>query len=431
VLAGRDHPTYGSPSGLTYLRFTPDASPLGEWAPPEARSLGASVRPVDGQRLLVMQPWNTRRRLLVLDAARPGAEPEVLFDGQGTLYSWQLAGQALLYVHGDVTNPGELYLAEAADVAGTTTALSDLNAALRSANRVRFEPITYTTSSGFQLEGVYIYPSDWSFPPAEPMPVVVWQLGGPGGHMLNTFGTSVESPLALLPNFGIPVFVVNGAGRYALDPAFYSALADGRNFGRRDLQDVKEGVERLVAMGIADPNAVGVTGCSYGGYFTLQSMAEHPGFYAAGNAQCSLNDLMWEYNFGWSHTIGYLMGATPAGSPAEYAADSPFYRSGEIAQPLLLFHGTNDFLPFEHITNIHDQVAASGVPARFLRALGEGHGFSNTASQRYAMQLQVDWFRRHLFGSETAASFRAGQALRPGVRPGPILPHDLSLEVAP
>ena len=28
---------------------------------------------------------------------------------------------------------------------------------------------------------------------------------------------------------------------------------------------------------------MGITGCSYGGYFTLQSMRTYPGFYAAGN----------------------------------------------------------------------------------------------------------------------------------------------------
>jgi hypothetical protein len=73
----------------------------------------------------------------------------------------------------------------------------------------------------------------------------------------------------------------------------------------------------------------------------------------------------------------------------------------------LLFHGTDDFLPFEHITNIHDQVAANGTPARFLRVYKRGHGFGlingsaadrtqSARAEKYAFQVQLQWFRQHL-----------------------------------
>ena len=92
----------------------------------------------------------------------------------------------------------------------------------------------------------------------------------------------------------------------------------------------------------------------------------------------------------------------------------------EVRSPLLVFHGTNDFLPFEHMTNFHDQVEAQGVPARFLRALGEGHGFGRRESQRYAFQLQLDWFRRHL-GIADGSSFEAPSVwrLQPTLPVGP------------
>ncbi len=72
-----------------------------------------------------------------------------------------------------------------------------------------------------------------------------------------------------------------------------------------------------------------------------------------------------------------------------------------------MFHGTNDFLPFEHVTNIHDQVDANGTPTRFLRAYKRGHGFGTVSgdpqgvptgarAQNYAFQLQLSWFREHL-----------------------------------
>lgn len=395
-LEGRPHPVYGSPSGLTYKVFAPDGTYESDWQPDVMAGIGTSVTPLEGSRLAVTRPWNTGRQVYIVDAAQPDAEPTPVYTGTGVLYASEIGGAAFLFVMGDVTNPGELYLAELADVAATSRALSSVNQALLEVSDLKFETIAYTTSAGHDVEGIYVYPGDRPFPPDEPQPVVVWQQGGPGGQITNSWGTSVESPYSLLPNFGIPVFLVNGVGRLSNGPQFYSDMAEADNYGQRDILDVKEGVEHLIDLGVVDPDAVGVTGCSYGGYFTLQSLAEHPDFYAAGNTQCTLNDLIWEYNFGWAQTIAYLMGRSPAGDPDEYFRDSPTYRAYQIRAPLLVFHGTNDFLPFEHMTNVHDQVIASGIPSRFLRALGEGHGFGAPTSQRYAMQLQIDWFREHL-----------------------------------
>jgi dienelactone hydrolase len=397
VLDDRPYPTYSYPSDLAGMVFSPAGAFLRNWDTPQV-VLGASIEPLTGTSLMVMTPSNTNRHVYVVDAAAPEAAPIPVFTGSGALYGWELAGELFVYVRGDVTLPGELYIAETVDVAATSAALTDLNATLPTISRIAYQTIKYRTSSGYDVEGIYIYPAEWSFPPPTPKPVVVWQQGGPGGQVINSWGTSVESPYSMLPNYGIPVFMVNGAGRTSNGPQFYSDMAEGRNYGQRDIRDVKEGVDHLIAQGIADPNAVGVTGCSYGGYFTLQSMVEYPDFYKAGNTQCSLNDILYEYNFGWTYFVGYLMGRSSTEDPAEYVNDSPLYRAHQVKHPLLIFHGTNDFLPWEHLLNFHDQVQSDGVPVRFLRARGEGHGFGTLNSQRYAAQLQIDWFRRYLGG---------------------------------
>ena len=176
---------------------------------------------------------------------------------------------------------------------------------------------------------------------------------------------------------------------------------------------------------VVDPARVGITGCSYGGYFTLQSLATYPNTYSVGNAQCSLNDMMYEFNFGWSPFLAYLIGDTPTGNPAEYIKDSPTYNAYKIESPLLIFHGTMDFLFFEHLTNVHDQVKANGVDARFFRPIGYGHGIGGVTDpltnrpvpnagpmgQRFAFQLQLDWFRKHL-GLTPSLAFDAAAARR-------------------
>ncbi len=445
ILEGREHPIYEYSAGTALKRFTPAGEEVETWSRPEMSAASTSFYPTEGTRALVLYSMNTTRHLALVDLADATAEPEPVYQGHDLLLSFAYRDGGLAVGLANVGDPGETYLGSKAEPASPAdlSVLTDLNADAREASGIAYEPFAYTSSNGYELGGVYAYPAEWGGPPEEPMPVVVWQQGGPGGQIYNYWGTSVESPYSLLPHFGIPVILVNGAGRNSNGQQFYSDMADGDNFGQRDIQDVKEAVEHLIDQGWVDPAAVGVTGCSYGGYFTLQSLVEYPNFYAAGNSQCSLNDMFYEFNFGWSPFLAYLLGGTPTGSPQEYLRDSPTYNANQIEVPLLQFHGTNDFLFFEQITNVHDQVAMNGAPSRFFRAIGYGHGIggiqgvSNAASdgQLFAFQLQLDWFRTHLgiedglaFDAAAVADYEYGRWLarverQRAIVPGPIAPE--------
>jgi dipeptidyl aminopeptidase/acylaminoacyl peptidase len=238
--------------------------------------------------------------------------------------------------------------------------------------------------------------------------------------MLRDFGGTVESPYSLLPRFGIPVFVANAVGRSVKSPAFYTAMADDRNFGQLDIAQIRDGVEHLIDQGVAHPGRIGITGCSYGGYFTLQSMRTYPGFYAAGNAQCSLTDLFEEFTFGYTPILGYLEGVSPMGDADEYRRDSPYHGAGDITSPLLIFHGTADFLPVQLLTNVHDELDARGVDVTFLRMAGEGHGYRQAESQDYARQLQLQFFRETLVEPDLPPPDRGGTIYLPSAGNGAL-----------
>jgi dipeptidyl aminopeptidase/acylaminoacyl peptidase len=407
VLEGRENPIYEYSAGTALRRFAPDGTDSGEtWARVGMDADSTQFYPQSGTEALVMYGKNTTRHLALVDLADASAEPRGVYEGDDMLYSFAYRDGGLSVSLGSAADPGESHVSPppAAGAERSYQQISSLNDGLRAISKIAYAPFEYTTSSGYDLGGVYVYPAEWGGPPSEPKPAIVWQQGGPGGQMYNTWGNSVESPYSMLPNFGIPVIIVNGVGRTSNGQKFYSDMADGTNYGQRDIRDVKEAVEHLIGLGWVKADAVGVTGCSYGGYFTLQSLVEYPNLYAAGNSQCSLNDMMYEFNFGWSPFLAYLIGGTPTGLTREFIKDSPTYNANKIEVPLLQFHGTGDFLFFEHITNIHDQVAANGVPSRFFRPTGYGHGIGNIGGvansgangQRFAFQLQLDWFRTHL-----------------------------------
>ena len=122
----------------------------------------------------------------------------------------------------------------------------------------------------------------------------------------------------------------------------------------------------------------------------------YPNLYAAANVQCGLLDLFHEWQLGFTPHISYLMGRAPTTDPAEYTRDSPIYNAGKIRTPLLIFAGEQDFLPVAISANLHDQVASSRTPVKFMKFEGEGHGLSSPNSQLSAAQAQVAWFRQYL-----------------------------------
>ena len=431
VLEGREHPIYEYEAGVELKRFTPGGEANGTWTRPDMDANGTYFEMADGSNMVVLYGSNTTRHIAVVDVADASAAPTPVYTGEDYLPAWDFRGGTLVTVKGNVGHLGDLFLTKDG---GPHVPLSDLNNESSDLVNVAFENFSFTTSDGVDLVGTYVYPADWTLPPETPQPVVVWQAGGPGGQMINYWGTSVESPYTILPAFGIPVLIVNAAGRLANGSAQYSAMADGTNFGQRDIREGREAVNALVEMGYVDAAKVGVTGCSYGGYYSLQSIVEDPDFYAAANSQCSLNDMFYEYLFGWSPFLAYLLGDSPTGNPQEYIKDSPTYRVHEMKTPLLQFHGTNDFLFFEQITNIHDQLEINEVPTRFFRPIGYGHGIGGVGGvqgaaqkgQKFAFQLQLQWFREHLglndgtyLQAVEAATDLLAPILFPG-RPSPI-----------
>lgn len=390
-LEGRPNPTYAYPGGLELWLLDGALAPVRKIAAPGWDSLGAAVAFADDGTLVAVVPAETASHVQAFDLGTGEVRP--VWQPNGAIYQVQASAGRLAMVYTRASHAYELYTQRLDEP--MPTQLSMVNAA-KAQNGLRFETVRWTSSKGQAMEGTYIHHAAQPFPPTKPGPVVVWQQGGPGGQMTNDWGGSVEGPYSMLPGFGIPVFMVNAVGRTVKSPQFFTDMAEGRNFGQLDIEQVKEGVEALIGQKVVDPARVGITGCSYGGYFTLQSIRTYPSFYAAANPQCSLTDLLEEFTMGYTPFISYLMGRSPLADPEEYLKDSPMYGSKDVTTPTLIFHGAEDFLPVPLINNIHDQLAQNGTPVTFLRVKGEGHGFRQPASQAYAGQLQLDWFRRHL-----------------------------------
>ncbi len=326
---------------------------------------------------------------------RVSGELRNLADRAGSYYNVVATNQSreIVFMFSSFSEPPELYRL-GWDGRGLTR-LTWFNEELRQFANLRQDPVRFTLRDGQVRVGVLIQPASAPFPPRN-APLVVWQEGGPGRAMVNRWLTNVENPYALLPALGLPLLVTPLAGRAGYTPASFNALVDGSNFGAKDIDEQAEIVRQVIAQGWTSRGKVGITGCSYGGYFVLQSLVRHPELYTAANPQCAFVDLVTDWTRGYDRLVPYLQGLPPYSIPEEYRSDSPAYNAGRIRAAVLTFHGSQDFLPIIQNENLHLQLVNRGVAARMVKFLGEGHGLSEPASQRYAAQEQVAWFRTYL-----------------------------------
>jgi dipeptidyl aminopeptidase/acylaminoacyl peptidase len=298
----------------------------------------------------------------------------------------------LIYNQSSFQHPAEIYRL---DVEGSEPqALTTFNTEAAAVNQIRVDKVSFQLDEITTRTGYLLQPASASFPP-ENIPIVLYQQGGPGGAMTNRWGTTAEEPFNLLPNFGCGLLFMPFAGREGFGPEFYLALADNDNFGQLDVAEGAQAVQYLLEQGYAQPNGIGIAGCSYGGYFAAQSIIQYPDLYAAANIQCAVLDMIkwWEPN---PFLVTYMEGSIPAEQIEEYRRDSPYYLASQVKTPLLLFHGRDDNLPFQLVRDFRNGIDDDMTPVRMLVFKNEGHTLSSPSSRLIAAQEQIVWFRKYL-----------------------------------
>lgn len=270
------------------------------------------------------------------------------------------------------------------------TPVSTLNSALARDVRLRPARVRTATVDGREIQGWLIAAGPGA------RPTVVEIHGGP--HTLYGWAPSFE--FQVLASAGMSVLYANPRGSEGYGLAFNEAnLAD---WGDGPMRDVLGSVDALVRDGLADPDRLGVTGGSYGGYLVNWVIAHDQRFRAALAAR-SVNDLsmlMLTGDLGGTDWARYELGAYPWEDPDLYRRLSPLTHAASIRTPLLLQHSEQDLR-----TTIGQAEALFSVlrkhrrPVRMMRVPGESHELtrSGTPFRRAENLRQVrDWFAHFL-----------------------------------
>jgi len=202
------------------------------------------------------------------------------------------------------------------------------------------------------------------------------------------FQAGRKYPVILSVYAGPTLNVVNAAARFYFidqwmaDQGYIVVRLDGRGTPLRgrdweravrgNLIDValSDQIEGLRSLGARYPEMdltrVGVTGWSFGGYFSAMATIRRPDVFKAGVAGAPV--VAWE-NYDTHYTERYL--GLPGEDPEGYRLSSVLTYAGSLSRPLLLIHGlTDDNVYFQHSVELADALFLAGKPYEFMPLLG-------------------------------------------------------------
>ncbi len=348
----------------------------------------------DGRALLFTAPIDGAFELWRIGLA--DGRVERLTEGRHQISGWDaIAGprgtSRIAYLRSSPTEPPDVWLLE-----GTKDPrpLSSFNADVLADLELREAQARHVTVDGWDIGGWFIPGGDGA------RPLVTEIHGGP--HAL--YGWSPVWEFQVLAANGIGVFYSNPRGSEGYGQAFNDA--NHRDWGPGPARDVLAGVEALVADGLADPDRLGLTGGSYGGYLTNWIVGHDQRFRAAMTCR-SVADMGMLFLTGdisggdWAH---FEFETTPWEDPAYYLEISPITYAANIRTPLLIQHSERDIR-----TTIGQAEALFTVlrslhrPVRLLRVPEDTHELtrSGTPFRRIEnLEVVLGWFRHFLIGGK-------------------------------
>ena len=262
----------------------------------------------------------------------------------------------------------------------------------------RQEKITWKGADGVTVEGLLFYPLDYQ--PGHHYPLVVQTHGGPASSDRFGFAGSWGSYAPVLAAMGYAVLRPNYRGSTGYGNAFLRDMV-GHYYKNAHL-DVLAGVDRVIALGVADSARLIAMGWSAGGHMTDKLITFTHRLKAASSGAGAVN---WISMYAESDIRSYRtpwFGGTPwqRNAPISvYWDNSPLKDIANATTPTLIFVGQNDpRVPMPQSVELYRALRSNGVPTRLYVAPREPHGWAEPRHRLFKMNAELEWFERYAMG---------------------------------
>ena len=230
-------------------------------------------------------------------------------------------------------------------------------------------------------------------PNATKLPTLLRIHGGP----VSQYSTGFNQEWQMLAAAGYAVVGANPRGSSGRGRDFsYAIWAD---WGNKDFEDVMAAVDHVVAMGVADPDRLGVGGWSYGGILTNYVITKTTRFKGAISGASEVN---YPANYGHDHY--QRQWEAELGLPWEntdlWIKISPFYNVAKIKTPTLILCGQEDWnVPLQNSEQLYQALRRLGVPTELVVYPGQGHGIRRPSYQKDRYERYIAWYDKYVKGA--------------------------------
>jgi dipeptidyl aminopeptidase/acylaminoacyl peptidase len=257
------------------------------------------------------------------------------------------------------------------------------------------KPIAYQSRDGLTIHGYLTTPVGV---PAENLPTVLLVHGGPWGR--DTWGFNPMSQW--LANRGYAVLQVNFRGSAGYGKQFLNA--GNREWAGTMHNDLIDGVNWIVAQGIADSQRIAIMGGSYGGYATLVGVTFTPDVFCCGVDVVGPSNILtliksippyWTpMKALFSHRVGDVEAEEDF-----LKSRSPLFFVDRIKVPLLIGQGANDpRVKQAESEQIVEAMRKAGKPVEYVLYTDEGHGFARPENRLHFYAVTEEFLAKHLGG---------------------------------
>ena len=251
--------------------------------------------------------------------------------------------------------------------------------------------VTYTRPDGVQLSATLYLPAGydatrdgrlpfffWAYPQEFKSAKAAAQVRGSPNLFVRPTGAS--HLFMLTQGYGVldgPTMPIVGEGSREPNDTYVEQL----------VASAKAAVDKVVELGVADRDRIGIGGHSYGAFMTANLLA-HSNIFRAGIARSgAYNRTLTPFGFQQEERPYWEANAI-------YTRMSPFTYADSIKTPILLIHGMNDdnsgTFPIQS-ERMYAALKGNGAIVRYVQLPGEAHGYLGRESVGHTLAEMVSW----------------------------------------
>jgi len=258
----------------------------------------------------------------------------------------------------------------------------------------RTEVVRWKSKDGLEIEGLLTYPVNYEKGKRYPFLLIIH--GGPAGVYTQSFiGNRGPYPLAVYAAEGYAMLRANPRGSSGYGHKFRHA--NYKNWGGLDYQDLMTGVDHVIAMGVADPERMGVMGWSYGGFMTSWIITQTKRFKAASIGAPVTNLMSFTGTTDIPSFVPDYFGAEYWDNLDAYRQHSAMFNVKNASTPAIIQHGEADArVHFAQGMELYNALKRQGVEVKMIAYPRQPHGLQEPRLVLDSARRNVEWFKKYL-----------------------------------